>query len=367
MSARAHAAVLHRNSTPPAHHFTLQSADGQWEGLFVLTDHMETDHLYGWLDVDHGAANDADGAQLVLEPVLPTEVSGTCPKGEFEHVVYVPGAVGLSSFVSFHGDAGVPAAAQASAARAHARALLLAASPVEPDSSANIAFGDDMAVAPPGFSSGSQPHSVTHVVPTQPPELSLAGVACTTGKLKWEADLDLKKLLGGGTVGKLIAATSGMSPYYKKAGIKHKASKIKVLSKNYAGTINDGLLKMFNQKSKSGGAKVVAKVLASGNKGPGPVVGRAYVGTACANANMAVVNGASNNLNLLLSHEVGHTYGSLHTTCGDYMGPSGGRKTPCDSTANFFSNKAATLLSKSCMKKCGKKKGKGGKKKGKGN
>ena len=43
--------MVHRNSTPPAYHFTLQSFDRQWEGLFVLTDHMDVDHMYAWLSL----------------------------------------------------------------------------------------------------------------------------------------------------------------------------------------------------------------------------------------------------------------------------------------------------------------------------
>ena len=36
--------VVHRNATPPARHYALRADaahGGQWEGLFLVTDHME--------------------------------------------------------------------------------------------------------------------------------------------------------------------------------------------------------------------------------------------------------------------------------------------------------------------------------------
>ena len=314
---------MHRNATPPAYHFTLQSADRQWEGLFVLTDHMHVDHLYAWLSL---AADGGEPHRLTVEPVLRDETTeGVCPPGEFEHVVFLDGDVGLTGIESFHAPedddvahhqaaaAITEEAAQTNTLSMHERRLL----------SDDIIYDGDMAAAAPGPAGAPFEEKVTELVPIPPFELLQRAAGCYIARVSWEADASMQKLHGGGTVGKLLAATSGMNPLYSKAGISCTAGKVVVSGSNYPGTINSGLLKSYKA---SGGrlqdSSAVTVTLATANKGGGGVVGMAYVGTACKSANYGVVNGASNNLQKITAHEMGHTIGSSHTGCGDWMGPS---------------------------------------------
>ena len=115
-------AVAHRNATPPVRHYLLQSHDSAWEGTFVLTDHMETDHLYGWLNYNPDPATAA--SQLVVEPVNERETSGYCPPAEVEHVVYLEGALGVT--IRHHND---QVSSDSGVASAAARKLLISDCP----------------------------------------------------------------------------------------------------------------------------------------------------------------------------------------------------------------------------------------------
>ena len=322
--------MVHRNSTPPAYHFTLQSFDRQWEGLFVLTDHMDVDHMYAWLSL---AADGGEPHKLTVEPVLSDETTeGACPPGEFEHVVFLDGDVGLTGLISYHAheddDLTVDdVASDVADTKADTKLALGAAAHARKLTAINESAGDqydgDMAAAAPGPAGAPFDEKVTELVAIPPFELLQRAAGCYQAKVSWEADASMQKLTGGGTVGKLLAATSGMNPLYSKAGISCTAGKVVVSGSNYPGTINSGLLKSY----KASGARVtdssaVTVTLATANKGGGPVVGRAYVGTACKGANYGVVNGASSNLQKIAAHEMGHTIGSSHTGCGDWMGPS---------------------------------------------
>ena len=296
----------------------------------MLTDHMDVDHMYAWLSL---AADGGEPHKLTVEPVLSDETTeGACPPGEFEHVVFLDGDVGLTGLISYHAheddDLTVNDVASdvadtkadtklALGAAAHARKLTAI------NESAGDAFDGDMAAAAPGPAGAPFDEKVTELVAIPPFELLQRAAGCYQAKVSWEADASMQKLTGGGTVGKLLAATSGMNPLYSKAGISCTAGKVVVSGSNYPGTINSGLLKSYKA---SGGrlqdSSAVTVTLATANKGGGGVVGMAYVGTACKSANYGVVNGASNNLQKITAHEMGHTIGSSHTGCGDWMGPS---------------------------------------------
>ena len=172
-------------------------------------------------------------------------------------------------------------------------------------------------------------------------ELLPRAPSCGSATINFEADSSMQSAAGSGTVGRMLGAISGMNRMFNKAGISCKAGKVIVSGKNYGGTIAKGLLKTFRAGSSvRGGA---ASVLATGNKGSGPVVGRAYQGTVCSGANYAVVNGLAGSLYKLAGHEVGHVMGVSHQACGDFMSASGGSDAPCPSTVGKLASAAAKV------------------------
>ena len=407
--------VVHRNATPPVRHFTLETAEGEgWGGVFVLTDHMEVDHLHGWLGYEHPALErlvpGARRLELVVEPVMESELTpGFCPPGEHEHIIYLDGAIGPRDFSHRedpeerhdhhdhdhdhdHGEEdadeedaiagadgprdaddrdivhsildaavgllgggsrllpGLTAMASASAEAAHALEHSRKLRMLYEDGAleADDALTNDMVFAATSPGPAPSGRKVTTIVPI-PPLATLARAAgCYQSTLNWEADNGMQKARGGGTVGAMLGATAGMNGMYTPSGIRHVAGKVVVSGSNYPGTVGGNLLVLFRNGAKVKGGGAAAFVLASGNKGGG-AAGKAYVGSVCGGSAAAVVNGLATGLSKIAGHEVGHVFGSGHTSCGDFMGPTGGGgKTACSSTASKL---AAGAQRGSCVKK----------------
>jgi len=331
-------AVAHRNATPPVRHYLLQSHDSAWEGTFVLTDHMETDHLYGWLNYNPDPATAA--SQLVVEPVNERETSGYCPPAEVEHVVYLETTLGVTIY--HHND---QVSSDSGVASAAARKLLISnasSTDLATNSAAAAAGGDDM-VAVPGPSPGASGHKQTKIFPVPPLALLARAAGCYETDINWEADDAAEQDLGGQMVSAMLSATSGMNSRYGGTGIKFKAGQVLVSKASYGNKLNVDMLNKFRSQRRVGKSDVA--LLATGQNGGG-VAGIAYVGTMCGGYNVGLVR-ASSNMVTVSAHEVGHTWGSDHTTCGDWMGPSGGNSKLCSSTAKFLTQRAAGY---SCIK-----------------
>lgn len=378
-----HDQVVHRNATPPVRHFTLQSADRAWDGLFMLSDHLDVDHMHAWVNLnvghdDNGFGSDlvVDGKlQLVLEPVLDSEATpGFCAPDAHEHVVYVAGAVGLREIGDFHVESdgvdieefmmgahfqhdhhhhhhdGAAEAAHA-ASLPHARKLAQFSPPNASESSQQagaeiIDFGLDT-VAVPMPADDRIDEKELALVPIPPLELLERAAGCYRTTINWEADKSMQSARGGGTVGVMLGATSGMNAnVYKQAGITNVVGKV-VVGQTYKGTLTTGMLQDFraNSKVKGGGGNL----LATANRGNTGVAGLAYVGTLCKGVNFGLIYGLAASPSKVAGHEAGHIYGMSHTTCKDFMGKSGGTGM-CSSTLKKMVQLAekASCVSKSC-------------------
>jgi len=329
--------VVHRNATPPARHYALRADaahGGQWEGLFLVTDHMEVDHMHGWLTLSETA--DGEVVSLVVEPVIPSELTPDyCPHGEHEHVVYVESTIGpvLVHEHTHHDDDDLSELTHEGSS--HARRQLRGWS-VTTNETVGVYEDDAVFLAP-----GPSPAGDVVVTEISAAELLARAPNCGSATINFEADSSMQSAVGSGAVGRMLGAISGMNKMYNKAGISCKAGKVVVSGKNYGGTIAKGLLKTWRAGASVGGG--AACVLATGSKGSGPVVGRAYQGGVCGGANHAVVNGLSGSMYKITGHEVGHVMGVSHTSCGDFMGAKMGSDTPCSSTASQLASAAAKV------------------------
>lgn len=323
--------------------------------------------MHGWLTLSETA--DGEVVSLVVEPVIPSELTPDyCPHGEHEHVVYVESTIGpvLVHEHTHHDDDDLrcerPPGCHAALVRldvwrpnsltlahpfadrsselthegsSHARRQLRGWS-VTTNETVGVYEDDAVFLAP-----GPSPAGDVAVTEISAAELLARAPTCGSATINFEADSSMQSAVGSGAVGRMLGAISGMNKMYNKAGISCKAGKVVVSGKNHGGTIAKGLLKSFKAGASVGGG--AACVLATGSKGSGPVVGRAYQGGVCGGANHAVVNGLSGSMYKITGHEVGHVMGVSHTSCGDFMGAKMGSDTPCSSTASQLASAAAKV------------------------